>query len=326
MPGSQTLDRFLGAWSFRQRVSRAAAAAFVHGATLLVVSTAVGLVLPDGSTWLDPCLVLLWVALVGIEVGRSRPDGRRLDRQFGLGDRLRTVLDARTRAHAPTLLAWLERDVATKVAGAIPRRRRVRLGRLRFAVWLLLVALALKMLTLPAPPGELPLASLGGNAPVPVPALVAAAPAESPPEGGGSGEEDPQEQPSDEPPPPKEEPNDDPTEQDPQDPDLGPAEDLLEDLPDLKGFAAPQFVGEGESDTVTAPTAALDELPGAPVGSTTPTASRGGGEQPDPPSAEPKLDFERAREDALRARHVRDDERSFVRAWFDRLVESERRR
>lgn len=322
MPGPQTLDRLLGTWSSRQRASRAAAAAFVHGATLLVVSIAFGLVLPDWSVWLDPSLAVLWIALVAVEIGRSRPDGRRLDRQFGLGDRLRTVLDARTRTRQSTLLPWLERDVTARVAAATPRRRTVRLGRLRYAAWLLLVAVALKLLSLPAPPGELPLASLGGSAPVPVPELVATAEAESPPQGGDGEAEPGQEQE----PPPDAEPDDDPSEPDPEEADPGPAEDLLEDLPELKDFAAPQFVGDGASDTVSAPTAALDELPGSPEGATAPTASRGGGEQPDPPPADPKLDFERAREDALRARHVRDDERSFVRAWFDRLVESERKR
>ena len=53
----------------------------------------------------------------------------------------------------------------------------------------------------------------------------------------------------------------------------------------------------------------------------TPQAAPTGSAAESTPPATPDAEFERAAEAALRSRHIRDDERPFVRRWFRALVE-----
>ncbi|MBK8977618.1 MAG: hypothetical protein IPM29_17045 [Planctomycetes bacterium] len=261
-----------------------------------------------------------WIALRALwAFARAGFRPAELDAALGLGDRLRTLCDARVRQPRPRLLGWLAADVEARLLAAPPQLLRGvgrrALGRFERRCLALLLVLLLVLPYLPL--GALPFADSSPELAQPEPGddgarpddrgagtprvLVAAAPepAPTPATAPESGEAEPD---ADAP------------------PDRAPPEPspLLDDLPSLPSFALPQFIGDGPSTRTEAPVAGLDDVsPQAPAAA--PPPPRGAaGDGPVPPPVEPESRaFERALERALRARHVRPDERPFVRAWFE---------
>jgi hypothetical protein len=90
----------------------------------------------------------------------------------------------------------------------------------------------------------------------------------------------------------------------------------LLDLPSLRQFLLPEFVGDGPTQRVRMHAAETSDAPTAP---TPQNSSAAAGTPPPPPSRET---FERAAEAAQRARHVPPAERAIVRAFFDALREA----
>lgn len=102
-------------------------------------------------------------------------------------------------------------------------------------------------------------------------------------------------------------------------PGLGGPEDPVE-LPVADTFVLPEFVGEGEGQRTTAPVAGLDENPAGTSPAERPETSSSNGTENQPPALDP-IEFSRAEEWPLRARHVPRLERPSVRRWFELLQE-----
>jgi hypothetical protein len=319
---------------------------------------ALGLVLLIG--WLRPDLgaavpvFLLWSVVAGVRLlcaggGRGGIEiafASRLDRDFSLQDQLTTwcaVGGDATAEDTTGFRSWLDRSVARRFgstpledvrARAWPSWRPVKVVGVA-VVLLLLLRLGVLLWSLPAD-GPFPLLTAsGGGANSQGGGQGRGDGAGGEPEPGSgapttpeTGAGDPQGEEGEPPPdPPPGRPDDIPTpEPDPGsgDDDLGLPPRSLLDLGVEESFALPAFVGddgeEGAIETDVGGVVERGSVPDSGTGGTVGTDAGGGGGEPDRPAVDP-AEFERARERALRARHVAPSERDVVRQWFEALRE-----
>lgn len=230
-----------------------------------------------------------------------------LDHALGLRDGLATWSSfVRTPVQQQPMFGWLEEDLEARIerlpAQRLEAARRIRLGPLRYLLPLVVLLLLLQEFAplpprLPAPRGPSSGAGGGGEQ-----------------EGGGGTPQQqlqpPQPQPS--PAEPKPQPEQ-PREPDPQ-PDPEPPADpkpLLQQ-PVEDQVVLPEFIGDGPTRRELAPVAELAQGGGA---------AAAGGRRDQPPPLPGTPEFEHAREEALRSRHVPPAERPFVRSYFEALAQ-----
>ena len=314
-------------------VRRGAAAAALRAALAVAVPIVLSAwLLPSAAVWLLLGLVV-WTtvaALVGAGRGRSLADVALLQLADGsseldartlarLGDELATWLEAQRRGEATAMVDWLARDVQRQLPQLAPATLQ-QLGRrpLGGLLWLLPVLVVLLLLWLLslwlAPPWR----GAFGGAPTPPPAVSGDHDGGGEPQGGGGGQSSPPQQPEpqpqrpdrqDVPPSPPEQPQPEP---------VPPAEPppLLE-LPEQQRFLVPEFIADGPSRRVRMHAAELEQ--GPPPAANAPSST--GGEAPPTERSAPEQ-FERAAEQALRARHVPPAEQAMVRRFFAALREA----
>jgi hypothetical protein len=210
-----------------------------------------------------------------------------------------SALGPTERGDAP-MFDWLEQDLEGRIA-KLPREQvaqvtKPRLGWARYLLPVILLLLLLQQFAplpprLPAPRG--PAIGIGGGGAAP---------------GGGSGRERQDRQP---PPPARPDPEPPPQAPPRADPPQDPPKPLLQ-LPPADEIVLPEFVGDGPTRRELAP---LFELapPARPSGA-------GAAARDATPPAPGTPEFTRAHEQALRSRHVPDEERPFVRSYFERLA------
>jgi hypothetical protein len=289
--------------------------------------------------WLAPSVAWWWAAATAIAVGvaawrgarrgRSRADAALLVIGEGeslggvdvaavdasalarVGDELATWLEAQRTRRASPMVDWLAHDVLRQLPALQPEAMQ-QLGRrpLGGLLWLLPLLLILLVAWLLAVWLEPPWPGVLGGASVPPPPSSAA--------GGnqGTGGSDAGSEAQEQPPRPRDElaPSDapPPTEA-PTPPPPPPSEPppLLE-LPEQQKFLVPEFVGDGPTKRVRMRAAEVED--GPPPGQ----ANSGQSTQQAPPAPPPQA-FQRAAEEALRARHVPPAEQAIVRRYFEAL-------
>jgi hypothetical protein len=301
----------------------AASHALVLAAGLFVVD----LLAPEWLLWAAGA-ALVWLALVVVWTAvHLRAPLEQADRELGLRDRLLTYLGLSGRedhGRSEAFARWLEEDLEGRLA-AIPEADTAKLwrrplGRLRYLLPLLVLLLLLRELApLPLRPADEgpPMADSGGGG--------NQGPGE-PPQGGDPSEPEPQQQPQPEqqpvppPDPPPPEPPPEAQEQPPDPLDLV-TPPPLEDVTEIDEFVVPQFIGEGETRKQMTKLALIEE--GGAGGPPPPKPPRAEANQA-PPDPRALDDYEKAHERALRARHVPPNERGFVKAYFDALLEAMR--
>ena len=271
--------------------------------------------------WTGPAVGIAVAAIATLAALRWRSlrlDVAELDRRNELDGWLRTWSDPYCAADRPAR-AWLEALLEPRLLAldlADPGSRLARLARrpARVVLLALLILLLLRLLWLPPlPAGVLPLggraAAVGGPGPTgeglggPGTATAPAGADAGPVAGVGTaagGAERPTDAPG---PRPGEATS-----------SAAPQPYVALDLPVVDAFAVPELleeaIGGDGSGTVEGAGGRTDHLP-----------ALGGDAVPGPPDAE---DFERAREAALRSRHVRAEEREAVRRWFDEFARRRR--
>jgi len=248
----------------------------------------------------------------------------------GVRDELVTWLEFDGRGETGGMLQWLERDVRERLRpherAALAAVARPSIGRWRWLVPVLLLVLLAWLLSAWLQP--------------PWPGALGGAPDQASGDGQGNGKDgggapdereqggDPQrgdDEASDEPPQrelperPEEAPPPPLPPQDEREAQTEAPAPLLE-LPEQRRFVLPEYIGDGPTRRARMRAAELEQQ----VGGGAPTASRqrGGDERaPEPPKPEPET-FERAAEQALRARHVPEHERAIVRRFFEKLQQA----
>jgi hypothetical protein len=300
------IDAFLRSLTWRHRALRALRAMLGQALGWAVAVLLVALV---AAPWWPAAAAVAVAAVVGAggAAALRRPSLVSADRELGLADRLLTYagLRAQREVARPAMRAWFEADLDRSLA-AIPAEQCARvgwrgLGRIRYAIPLLVLLLLMRLLapTLPpiAPSGPRTSergSSGGRDAPGPGnsrPQPPDAAPNQPPP----AAETEPS-------PPPGESPS-------------GPPAPLLTGLGAEDALVVPEFIGEGEGRRARARSA---EIGDDAAGGGRPPQGVGRGEAQPAPR---QRDYEQAREQALRARHVPENERQFVRRYFEALVQ-----
>lgn len=315
-----------------------------HHARASAAEAALRLGLPLGvlllaAAWVAPSLALGWAAATALLVagaawrgarrGRSRADAALLVLGDGatssedgvpagdaaalarVGDELATWLEAQRTHRASPMVDWLAHDVLRQLPTLRPEAMQ-QLGRrpLGGLLWLLPLLLILLIAWLLAVWLEPPWPGVLGGASVPPPPSSAA--------GGGDGASGPGggSEPQEQPPRPRDErrPTDAPPPSEPPAPPPPPPSEpppLLE-LPEQQKFLVPEFVGDGPTRRVRMRAAEVED--GPPPGQ----ATTGQSTQEAPPAPPPQT-FQRAAEEALRARHVPPAEQPIVRRYFEAL-------
>lgn len=241
------------------------------------------------------------------------------DRELGLRDRLLTYLGLQRRAvpvDSTAFVAWLEDDLAHRLVGLPEERARALwrrpIGPVRYLLPLLVLLLLLRqfapLASSPSTSGP-PLASNAGD-------------------GGASGagstdrdhsDQPPDAAPSEAPPPPDLTPPEPQSSDQPEEEQNASADPPnLDDVRVLDEFVIPHFVGDGETRRELSRIAVVEQGDGGRSAVAGRTARQ---EAPPPPDLQ---DYEKAYEQAMRARHVPPEERDFVRTYFDVLREGKR--
>lgn len=332
------------------RVAAVVSLAVAHALVLFTLFWVVEIVVPRFATAAGVALALIWVlGVVATLRSMAAFTAARMDRAYGLGDRLVTWTGGGVRG---PMAAWLERMLVEDLA-ALPRwysRRdiRRRLRPLRVLVPLLVAVLILRALAPKDRPHEHGLPLAGVTLPDPRSGSGAGedtgGAGESAPSGGAADQggsqppppepESPEEQAPDpqtpDPIPPPETPDPQPTPPEPDDPQPDEPETAapppstglpppsMTDVEREDVFVIPSFIGEGPSETGEAHVARAGDgsQDGTPAQSAPGTPQPRGAASPDDV---PEDVFERAVETALQSRHVRPDERAMVRRWFEQL-------
>lgn len=241
-----------------------------------------------------------------------------------VGDELATWLEWSPQRSGTAMVAWLERDVDAQLPTLSPvalqgvgRRRFGRLLYLLPVLALLLLALLLSWWFQPPWPGV-----LGGapEPPPPPPPRVESTPgpgdsSPSSAEPSPSPARDPEPTPAGSPPPSPDEPA-------PPPPPAEPPAPLL-DLPGNQHFVLPEHIDDGPTRRMRMHAAELPE-PQASAGAPPPSVAAGGTEPVPPPPPPAAEQFQRAAEQAARARHVPAAEQAMVRRFFDQLQKAAR--
>lgn len=245
-----------------------------------------------------------------------------------LGDELATWLELQPRAAGGTMLPWLGRAVDVQLPQlppeALQRVGRRRFGRLRYLlapiVLLLLAWLLLEWIQPPWPGafGGKPDPARGAPGDGAAQALATGAgEAHSPPSPETAPDQPRRERPDAPPPPAQQQPD-----AEPPAPPEAPAPVL--DLPAHLHFTVPEHIGDGPTRKVKMHAAELP-TPASAAAVAPPPSAAGAGDPgevpPPPPTAET---FERAAEQALRARHVPEEEKAIVRRFFELLQKAGR--
>ena len=281
-----------------------------------VLVAGISLVAP-GWTLGAATVAVAWLALAGIwSLWCSGASLRKADFALGLSDRLTTWVGLRRRGRdSGAMFSWLERDLDERIAALPPEQvRRLGwrpIGVLRYALALLIVLLLLQLLRPPLPPlptGAIQIAGAGA---------AGAGGAQEGGEGTGKGGPD---QPAEPDSPETEDPQEQPGgqgEDEPPSPEELPPKSLLDGMPVQEEFSVPQFIGEGPSRKAMARVAEVEQGATPP---TPPPPDAQGGSPDREPDADPEVEFERALERALRSRHVPEQEKPFVRRYFNALL------
>lgn len=310
----------------------AAAAGLRLGLPLAVLLLVVAWVAPSVAVWWASAtaVTVAVAAWRGASRGRSRADAALLVLGDGeatedadvtavdaaalarVGDELATWLEAQRTQRASPMVDWLAHDVLRQLPtlqpAAVQRLGRRPLGGLLWLLPLLLILLIAWLLAVwlePPWPGV-----LGGAVVPPPPSAAAGGGNGASGPGGGSEPQEPPPRPRDErrpndaPPPPAEPPA-------PPPPPPSEPPPLLE-LPGRQELIVPEFVGEGPTKRVRMRAAEVED--GPPPGQ----ANTGQSTQDAPPAPPPQT-FQRAAEEALRARHVPPAEQAIVRRYFEAL-------
>jgi hypothetical protein len=241
-----------------------------------------------------------WLVAVGLwSVLRLRVPLSRADRELGLQDRLLTWVGLDRQRRGLAAAQWLGEDLERRLAALPPARVQVLvrrpLGALRYLVPVLVLLLLLRVFA-PLQPPRLPMPE-------------SSPPVATGPDPSRSGDAPAGEDRQHAPPPP---PQADPPQSQPQPPRPNEPPRPILQLPPRDEFTIPQFVGDGATRRELARLAELEA--GAARAAGRRGAAAGG--VPEPPEA-PAVGFQRAAEQALRARHVPLHERPFVQRYFE---------
>jgi len=320
VPDSSVIQRYLrslrGRWRWWSALREVAGQALLCGVLLCLLE----LFAPTWSrvawwcagAWLVASAVYGWIrgrALLGVA-----------DRELGLRDRLLTYLCLQRRAvpvDAPAFVAWLEDDLAHRLIDLPQERSRALwrrpVGRVRYLLPLLVLLLLLRQFA--------PLASLPSTS---GPPLASGSGAGGSSGAGGTGD-DRSEQPPESsegpapPPPPDLTPPQPESAEQPEEQNASVDPPNLDHVRVLDEFVIPHFVGDGETRRDLSRLAVVEQGEGgrsAAAGQTARDETK-----PRPPDPQ---DYEKAYEQAMRARHVPPEERDFVRTYFDVLREAKR--
>ena len=306
-------DAAILAYVRRARWRAAATSGFATALSLAVLAVVAYLValllLPGAQAPIGPWLIALSLgALVTIgtvvAMWRQRVRIADLDARAGLAEGLATYWQHR-RGEGTAMRAWLAREVAARLrqlplARAVGASGRRALRRLAYLVPLLL---ALLLLLLVWPFGLRTGERLGTQAPTPS-AGAGDGPGDATPPPQSAGADKPTPSPEAGAPPPREEDT-------PGDGPAVPTRPLH--LPVREEFVVPAFLGEGPTTRGQGREVTEEVTPPSTGNVGTP----GGADTPEAPA----VTFERARERALRARHVPAEERRIVERYFRALAE-----
>ncbi len=322
---SRNIDRFVRALRGQYQYWTLGLTLAAHGLVLGVALCIVDILAPSWLTWAAVAAGIWLLGVAAWTLLRLRPPLAEADRQLGLRDGLVTYLGlAKGPAQTvhPGFADWLAADLEDEVAAMPDAPKNIwrrPLGQLRYLLPVLVVLLLLRSFSPLGPqrPDDEgpPLASGGGGG--------GGGPGES--GGGGGGQQPSPESPQPEPDPQSEEESDEPEQpppNEPPDPQEGsggalPPPEPPPEMNVVDEFVVPQFIDEGPTRKELAKQAIMEEGAGTDPQQAPRAAGREGQQTPPDTPADP--DFDKAYEQAMRARHVPPEERSFVKAYFEAL-------